>query len=191
MHKLAPAIGAGASITIKPSPRCPLTSLYLAKLCMAAGYQAISVVNLSNEQAKALVQNPAFKIFSFTGAPNVGYLLKNSSAAEKNVLELGNNSAMVIEDVKDKTLLKAAAQRATQFKFSFAGQTCISVQRILVNEKLYPDFLKYFEEAVDKIRVGNVLQPGVDMGPLVDKAAAERTQQWIEEALDGGATILG
>lgn len=191
MHKLAPAMGAGASITIKPSPRCPLTALYLAKLCMAAGYKAISVVNLSNDQAKALVQNPAFKIFSFTGAPVVGYMLKNVSAAEKNILELGNNSALVIEDVKNKTLLKAAAERAAQFKFSFAGQTCIAVQRIFVNEKLYPDFLKYFEEAVDQIKLGNVLEPGVMMGPVVDKLAAERTQKWIEEALDNGAQILG
>jgi len=190
MHKLAPAIAAGTSIVIKPSPRCPLSALYLAKLCSQAGYNAVSVVNLNNDQAKALVQDPTFKIFSFTGAPGVGYMLKGVSAADKNVLELGSNSPLIIEDVKNKTQLRQIAERAALFKFSFAGQTCISVQRIYVNQKLYPDFLNYFKDAVDHIKVGNVLERDTMMGPMVDPAAAERTQQWVSEALTGGAVIL-
>jgi acyl-CoA reductase-like NAD-dependent aldehyde dehydrogenase len=191
MHKLAPAIGAGTSIVIKPSPRCPITSLYLAKLCSDAGYKAVSVVNLNNEQARTLVQNPTFKIFSFTGAPNVGFMLKDLSKAEKNVLELGNNSPLILEDVQNKGQLKEIAQRAALFKFSYAGQTCIAVQRILINEKLYPDFLKHFEATLKDIKMGNVLDQQTVLGPMIDRQAAERTQQWVAEALSKGAKLLG
>jgi acyl-CoA reductase-like NAD-dependent aldehyde dehydrogenase len=191
MHKLAPAIGAGTSIVIKPSPHCPLTALFLGKLCIQAGYKAISVVNLNNDQAKALVQDPVFKIFSFTGAPTIGYMLKAVSNADRNVLELGSNSALIVEDVKTLAQLKAVADHAAEAKFGFAGQTCIAVQRILVNEKLYPQFLRHFEAAVERIKMGPVLEPGVVMGPMIDPKAAERIQQWVSDALSHGARLLG
>ncbi len=191
LHKLAPAIGAGTSIVIKPTPRAPLTALYLAQLAVAAGYTAITVVNLGNEEAAALVQNPAFRVFSFTGG-NIGWdLARQTPVNTVKILELGSNAALLVEDLPtDEQAVQRVAQKAASSAFGFAGQSCISTQRILVNRTLYPQFVAAFETAMKNIRQGDIQDPATDLGPMIAPDAAQKVMAYVHAALYGGATCL-
>jgi acyl-CoA reductase-like NAD-dependent aldehyde dehydrogenase len=188
-HKLAPAIAAGCSVVLKPAPQTPLTALRLAQIVEQAGWPAgaLNVLPLSNEDAGILVSDDRLKLLSFTGSTAVGWALKQKSGKKRVVLELGGNAGVVI--CADANL-EYAADRCVTGGFGYAGQSCISVQRIIVEEGAYDKFLSALVSRVQKLKVGNVLDEATDVGPLISEDAAQRVIQWIEEAVRDGAKIV-
>ncbi len=188
-HKLAPAIAAGCTIVLKPAPQTPLTSLNLAKIIEAAGWPAgaLNVLPLSNEDAGALVTDDRIKLLSFTGSTAVGWQLKAKARKKKVLLELGGNAGVIV--CADANL-EYAVERCAVGGFTYAGQTCISVQRILVEDTVFDRFLSAFVARVGKLKVGAVLDEGTDAGPLINEDAAKRVVEWIGEAVSGGARLL-
>jgi acyl-CoA reductase-like NAD-dependent aldehyde dehydrogenase len=188
-HKIAPAIAAGCTIVLKPAPQTPLTSLRLAQIIEQAGWPAgaLNVLPLSNNDAGLLVSDDRLKLLSFTGSTAVGWALKQKSGKKKVVLELGGNAGVLI--CADANL-DYAADRCVTGGFGYAGQSCISVQRILVEEDAYEKFLSALVARVQKLKVGSVLEETTDVGPLISEEAALRVVQWIEEAVRDGAKIV-
>jgi acyl-CoA reductase-like NAD-dependent aldehyde dehydrogenase len=188
-HKLAPAIAAGCPILLKPAPQTPLSSLRLAQVIERAGWPAgaLSVLPLSNEDAAKILADDRVKLLSFTGSPTVGWELKSKARKKRVVLELGGNAAAIVCDDANTDY---AAERCVAGGYGYAGQTCISVQRIFVQERVYDKFVDALLTRVKKLKVGHVLDESTDVGPLVNEAAAKRNVEWIEEAVRGGAKLL-
>jgi acyl-CoA reductase-like NAD-dependent aldehyde dehydrogenase len=188
-HKLAPAIAAGCTMVLKPAPQTPLTALRLAQIIEQAGWPpgALNVLPLSNDDAGILVSDDRLKLLSFTGSTAVGWALKQKSGKKRVVLELGGNAGVVI--CADANL-DYAADRCVTGGFGYAGQSCISVQRILVEESAHDKLLSALVSRVQKLKVGNVLDESTDVGPLISEDAAQRVMQWIEEAVRDGAKIV-
>ncbi len=188
-HKLAPAMAAGCTIVLKPAPQTPLTSLRLAQVIEQAGWPpgALNVLPLSNEDAAALVSDDRIKLLSFTGSSGVGWALKQKAGKKRVVLELGGNAAVI---VCGDANAEYAADRCAAGGYVYAGQTCISVQRILVEQGIYLKFLELLLERVQRLKVGDVLNETTDVGPLISEDAARRVAEWIEEAVRGGAQLL-
>src|SRR5258705_1164859 len=188
-HKLTPAIAAGCTIVLKPAPQTPLTSLRLAQIIEQAGWPAgaLNVLPLSNDDAGILVSDDRLKLLSFTGSTAVGWTLKQKAGKKKVVLELGGNAGVVI--CADANL-DHAADRCVIGGFGYAGQSCISVQRILVEDCVYDKFLSALVSRVQKLKVGNVLDESTDVGPLISEDAAQRVVDWIEQAVRDGAKIV-
>lgn len=188
-HKLAPAIAAGCTIVLKPAPQTPLTSLNLAKIIEAAGWPpgGLNVLPLSNEDAGALVTDDRIKLLSFTGSTAVGWQLKAKARKKRVLLELGGNAgAIVCNDAN----FEHAVERCAQGGFTYAGQSCISVQRILVEDAVFDRFVSAYVARVGKLKVGAVLDEATDVGPLINEEAAKRVVEWIKEAVSGGAKLL-
>jgi acyl-CoA reductase-like NAD-dependent aldehyde dehydrogenase len=188
-HKLAPAIAAGCPIVLKPAPQTPLTSLKLAQLIEAAGWPAgaLSVLPLSNDDAGILVTDDRLKMLSFTGSGPVGWALKQKAGKKKVALELGGNAGVI---VCNDANLDYAADRCAMGGFVYAGQTCISVQRIFVEERSFDTFTNGLVQRVQRLKTGEVLDDTTDVGPLISEAAAKRVVEWIDEAVRGGAKLL-
>src|SRR5882724_8927438 len=188
-HKVAPAIAAGCPMVLKPAPQTPLCSLLLAECVQQAGWPdgGLNVLPLSNEDAGILVSDDRLKLLSFTGSTAVGWALKQKAGKKRVVLELGGNAGVLI--CADANL-EYAADRCVIGGFGYAGQSCISVQRILVEESAYDKFLSALVARVQKLKVGNVLDESTDVGPLISEDAANRVIAWIEEAVRGGAKIV-
>ncbi len=188
-HKLAPAIAAGCTIVLKPAPQTPFTALRLAQIIEDAGWPAggLNVLPLSNEDAGLIVRDDRIKLLSFTGSTAVGWQLKAQAGKKRVVLELGGNAAVI---VCGDANLELAAERCAVGGFTYAGQTCISVQRILVEDSVYDKFVAALIPRVRKLKVGDVLDENTDIGPLINEAAARRNVEWIEEAVHGGAQLV-
>src|SRR4030088_3387468 len=189
-HKVAPAIAAGCSMVLKPAPQTPLCSLMLAECVQQAGWPdgGLNVLPLSNEDAGLLVTDDRIKLISFTGSVPVGWDIKRRAGKKKVVLELGGNAAVIVHSDAD---LEYAADRCVAGGFGYAGQTCISVQRILVEHSVYGKFTDLLVAGVKKLKAGDPLEESTDVGPLIRESDAIRTIQWIEEAGRGGARLLG
>ncbi len=187
VHKLAPAIAAGCSITIKPDLKTPLTALYLGRLAIEAGYQAISVVPAQNELAEALVKSSAFAKLSFTGSDQVGWYLKSIAGKKSVTLELGGNAAVVVEDLSMP--VETMAERCAFGAFSYAGQVCISIQRILINARLLDEFIPSFLEATRALKVGDPMKPETMIGPMITIEDVQRTRNLIKNAIFNGANV--
>ncbi len=188
-HKIAPAMASGNAIIIKPASSAPLSALLLAELVLASGYpkEAFSVIPCSRENAETLITDERIKLLSFTGSSLVGWKLKEKAGRKKVVLELGGNAAVVVHEDAD---LELAAQRCTMGGFSYAGQSCISVQRIYVHKNVYASFTKKLIENVKRLKVGDPLDPATDVGPMVDEANAKRIEQWVNDAVKKSGKIL-
>jgi acyl-CoA reductase-like NAD-dependent aldehyde dehydrogenase len=188
-HKLAPAIAAGCTIVLKPAPQTPLTSLRLAQIIEQAGWPAgaLNVLPLSNEDAAQIVSDDRIKLLSFTGSTAVGWSLKQKAGKKRVVLELGGNAGVIV--CADANL-DFAADRCVAGGYAYAGQACISVQRIVVEESVYEKFVAALVPRVQELKVGDVLDESTDVGPLINEAAARRNVEWIEEAVRGGAKLL-
>jgi acyl-CoA reductase-like NAD-dependent aldehyde dehydrogenase len=188
-HKLAPAIAAGCPVVLKPAPQTPLSSLRLGQIVEEAGWPAgaLNVLPLSNDDAGKLVSDERLKLLSFTGSSAVGWALKQKAGKKKVILELGGNAGVLI--CTDANL-EYAAERCVLGGYSYAGQTCISVQRILVEDSAFDKFTSALVHRVQKLKVGDVLDEHTDVGPLINEAAARRVEDWIEEAVHGGAKLL-
>lgn len=188
-HKVAPAIAAGCTMIVKPAPQTPLTALLLAEVVHNAGWPAgaLSVLPLSNENAATLVHDDRIKMLSFTGSSAVGWQLKSQAGKKRVALELGGNAGVIIHSDAD---LDYAAERCAIGGFSYAGQSCISVQRVLAQRDIYEKFLQLFLDRVGKLKTGDPMDESTDLGPLIRESDAIRAQAWIEEAVNAGARIL-
>lgn len=188
-HKVAPALAAGNAILIKPAPQTPLTALLLGEVIMEAGLPggAVNIIPCPNPVAERLVADPRFKLLSFTGSAAVGWMLKGKSGKKKVVLELGGNAGVIVEPDAD---LDWAAQRCASGGFVYAGQTCISVQRILVHESIADAFTKKLLALVAIVKTGDPADDATVVGPLIDSSATRRVESWIQEAVAQGARVL-
>jgi acyl-CoA reductase-like NAD-dependent aldehyde dehydrogenase len=188
-HKVAPAIAAGCSMVLKPAPQTPLTSLLLAEVVQHAGWPdgGLSVLPLSNEDAGLLVTDERIKLISFTGSAAVGWAIKNKAGKKKVVLELGGNAGVIVHNDSD---LAYAAERCVTGGFGYAGQACISVQRILVEHSVYGKFTDLLLAGVSKLKMGDPLDESSDLGPLIRATDAIRAADWVQEAVRGGARLL-
>lgn len=189
VHKVAPALAAGNSILIKPAPQTPLTALLLGDLLLKAGVPpgGLNILPCDNTVAEQLVVDPRFKLLSFTGSAPVGWMLKAKCGKKKVVLELGGNAAVIIEPDAD---LEYAAQRCVTGGFTYAGQTCISVQRIFVHESVVESFTEQLMTRVRGLATGDPGDERTVVGPLIDAGAAQRIEGWIGEAVAQGARLL-
>ena len=188
-HKVAPAIAAGCSMVLKPAPQTPITALMLAEIVHEAGWPAgaLNVLPLPNEDAELMVTDDRLKMLTFTGSGKVGWQLKAKSGKKKVVLELGGNAGVIIHSDAD---IEYAAERCAVAGYSYAGQSCISVQRILVHRTVFERFLASFIARVDKLKSGDPLLESTDIGPLIRLSDVERAMQWVGEAEKAGAKIL-
>jgi acyl-CoA reductase-like NAD-dependent aldehyde dehydrogenase len=188
-HKVAPAIACGCTVVLKPAPQTPLTALLLAEAVQQAGWPdgALNVIPLSNEDASWLVMDERLKLISFTGSAVVGWEIKNRAGKKKVLLELGGNSGVIVHSDAD---LAYAAARCVAGGFAYAGQSCISVQRILVERSAFGKFVELFVSGVQKLRTGDPLEDSTDVGPLIRETDAVRASDWIHEAVRSGARLL-
>src|SRR5271169_2029930 len=188
-HKVAPAIAAGCPLILKPAPQTPVTALMLAEVVHDAGWPegALAVMPLSNDDAALLFTDDRIKLLTFTGSAAVGWALKSKAGKKHVTLELGGNAAVIIHSDTDLTY---AAQRCVAGGFSYGGQTCISVQRILVEHSVFDRFTKLLLEGVHKLKLGNPMHEDTDVPPLIREQDAIRATQWIDEAVQGGAKLL-
>ncbi len=188
-HKLAPAIACGATIVVKTPPQDPLAVLRLAAIVRGAGYPAgaVSVVQCAVEDAAPMLDDPLVRMVSFTGSAKAGWEIRRRAARKKVLLELGGNAGVIVAADAD---VDRAVDRCVAGGFTYAGQSCISVQRILVQRAVYDDFLERFVPRVQALRTGDPLAAGTDVGPMIDEASARRAESWIADALAAGATAL-
>jgi acyl-CoA reductase-like NAD-dependent aldehyde dehydrogenase len=188
-HKVAPALAAGCSVVHKPPPQTPVCSLLLAEIVQQAGWPAggLNVLPLTNDAAAGLVADDRLKILSFTGSAAVGWELKKRAGKKRVILELGGNAGVIIHHDAD---LAYAAERCVLGGFSYAGQTCISVQRIFVQRAVMDNFLADFVPHVKALKLGDPLEETTDVGPMITEAAAQRAEEWVNEAVAGGTELL-
>ncbi len=188
-HKVAPAIAAGCSMVVKPAPQTPLSALLLAEAVQQAGWPdgALNVLPLSNEDAGLLVSDERIKLISFTGSAAVGWEIKKRAGKKKVILELGGNAGVIVHSDAD---LAYAADRCVAGGFAYAGQTCISVQRILVERSVHGKFTELLLAGVKRLRTGDPLEETTDLGPLIRESDARRASEWVQEAVRGGASLL-
>ena len=188
-HKLAPAMACGCPVVLKPAPQTPFCALLLAQIIRDAGWPAgaLSILPLSNQDAALLVADERMKLLSFTGSAAVGWQLKRDAGKKRVLLELGGNAAVIVHHDAD---LQAAAQRCVSGAFTYAGQSCISVQRILVHASCFDDFTAAMLAGARRLRMGDPLDESTDVGPMIRASDVERVQQWIAQATSSGAGLL-
>lgn len=188
-HKVGPAIAAGNTIVLKPAGQTPLSALFLAELLQQAGLPAgaLNVVTGSGSViGDCLVTDERIKAVTFTGSPEVGIAIRNKAGLKKVILELGSNSALIVDQGVD---VDAMIARAVTGAFSYAGQVCISLQRIYVHEQLFDDFVRKFVKQTETLHIGDPLDPATDVSALIGLRDAERSLQWIVEAEKLGAIV--
>ncbi len=188
-HKLGPAIAAGNTVVLKPSPRTPLTALALAELAADSDLPqgALQVLPGGAEMGQAMAADPRLNMLTFTGSAAVGWGLKARAGKKKVTLELGGNCGVIIHNDAD---LDYAAERVATGGFTNAGQSCVSVQRVFVQAQVYEDFLGLLVPRVERLRVGDPSEDSTDVGPMIDLAAADRAESWVRDAVEAGARLL-
>jgi acyl-CoA reductase-like NAD-dependent aldehyde dehydrogenase len=189
-HKLAPALAAGCPVVLKPAGQTPLSALLLAELEEEAGLPAgwLSVlVGPAAEIGDVLVSDDRVKALTFTGSAEVGWKLRERAPRKRVALELGNATPVLVDASAD---LEDVASRMATHAFSFAGQSCISVQRIYVEREAYEPFLERLVPEVEALKVGDPADEDTDVGPVIDEAARERILEWTDEARAAGARVL-
>jgi acyl-CoA reductase-like NAD-dependent aldehyde dehydrogenase len=188
-HKLAPALAAGCAVVLKPASQTPLSALLLAELSEEAGLPAgwINVlVGSASEIGDVLIEDERVRAITFTGSGAVGWQLKERAPKKRVNLELGNATPVIVAADAD---LDVAAQKLAANAFSFAGQSCISVQRVYVERAARDRFLESFLPRVEALKVGDPADDDTDVGPVIDEDARDRILEWISEA--GGEVLTG
>ncbi|MFQ5550108.1 MAG: aldehyde dehydrogenase family protein, partial [Gemmatimonadales bacterium] len=178
VHKIGPAMACGATMVLKPPPQDPLTTLALGELIRDCGYPdgGINIVPCEVDDAAPLITDSRVRMISFTGSARAGWAIKAQSSKKKVMLELGGNAAVIVERDAD---LKHAAERCVLGGYGYAGQSCISVQRILAHRSVYDGFVAELVERVAALETGDPLDEHTDVGPLIDEASARRAESWI------------
>lgn len=188
-HKVAPAIAAGCPFILKPDSRTPVGALVLGEILAETDLPegAFSILPCDVGEADAFTTDERLKLLSFTGSPQVGWRLKSGAGKKRVVLELGGNAACVLDEGAD---VGDALPRLITGAFYQSGQSCISVQRILVHESLAVEFERKFVEAARALKSGNPASEDVCIGPMIAEREAERLQGWVKEAEEGGGRLL-
>ena len=189
-HKVAPALAAGCAVVLKPAGQTPLSALLLGELETEAGLPPgwLNVlVGPSAELGDVIVADERVKLITFTGSSGVGWKIRERAVRKRVNLELGNATPVVVEADAD---IEEAATKLAANAFSFAGQSCISVQRIYVQRSAYDDFVGRFVDKVQRLKVGDPAEEDTDVGPVIDEDARERIVSWIDEAKSAGASVL-
>jgi acyl-CoA reductase-like NAD-dependent aldehyde dehydrogenase len=189
VHKIAPAIAAGCPIILKPSTTTPLSTLELAKIIDETELPkgAVSILPMDRQTGNQLVTDDRIKLLSFTGSPEVGWKMKEQAGKKKVVLELGGNAGVIVSDSCDMEL---ALKKCLTGGFAYAGQVCIHVQRIYIQEKIFDKFAERFTALAAQLKQGNPLDPETDITSMIDENNAKRVEDWIAEAVNDGARFL-
>ena len=189
-HKIAPALAAGNAVVLKPASYTPIVA---AKLCALVGEAGMPpgwlnmVVGPGHSVGNALLADPRINFYTFTGSVAVGETLKSSIGLRRCTLELGSNAAVIVHE--DANVDNAATQCALK-GFSYSGQVCLSVQRIIVHQAIMEQFVTKLVSVTEGLRVADPKEPSTDIGPMISEGEAKRAAVWIEEAVAGGATLL-
>ena len=189
LHKLAPALAVGCPIVLKPAPQAPLSALALAECVEAAELPAgvLNVIVCDVPAAESLVRDERIAMLSFTGSARVGWHLKSIAGRKRVVLELGGNAAAIVDASAD---LELAARKLVPSAFAFAGQSCISTQRIIVHDSVAEALQSALLARITELRCGDPADPEVVVGPIIDRGHFERVASWVEEAVAAGARVL-
>jgi acyl-CoA reductase-like NAD-dependent aldehyde dehydrogenase len=188
-HKVAPALAVGAPIVIKPATSTPLGALLLAEIFAETELPAamMSVLPIGGSEAGVLVTDDRYAKISFTGSSEVGWNLRAQAPKKAITLELGGNAGVIVHSDAD---LERAAQRVAFGGYYQAGQSCISVQRVLVHSEVAERFNQLLADEVNKLKTGDPMDPETDVGPVIDHDSLERISEWVDEAVQAGAEIL-
>ncbi|HUY58629.1 MAG TPA: aldehyde dehydrogenase family protein [Solirubrobacteraceae bacterium] len=188
-HKVAPALAVGNPVVLKPASKTPLTWLKVAELCNEAGLPpgALSVLPTTTDRADRLVRDNRFKLVTFTGSAPVGWQIKERAGHKRVLLELGGNAGVIVDADAD---VPFAVARTVAGGFAYAGQLCVSVQRVYAQRAVFDEFARDLVNRVRKLKVGDPLDPETDVGPVISAEAVQRITRWIQEALTEGATLL-
>lgn len=192
-HKVAPALAVGAPILVKPAPATPLSALLLGELLAETDLPPAmwSVLPVPNEAMGALVRDPRLPVVSFTGSGPVGFSIMEAAPRKHVTLELGGNAAAVVcADYDRDEDVDWAASRIATFANYQAGQSCVSVQRVLVDRAVHDRVVERIVAKVETLVVGDPWDDATQVGPLVDEAAARRVEAWVDEAVAAGAKLL-
>ena len=189
LHKVAPAMAVGCPVVLKPAPQAPLSALALGKLIEEIGWPqgAFSVLMCGVPVAEKLVKDERVAMLSFTGSDKVGWHLKSICGKKKVALELGGNASVIIDEGVD---LAAIAKTVAIGANIYAGQTCISTQRIYVVQSAFEQFRDLLVKEYAALNAGDPSDASVTVGPIIDKSHFERIGSWVDEAVKGGATLL-
>ncbi len=187
-HKVAPAIATGNPIVVKPASKTPLTALKLAEIIDSTSLPKgmLQVVPCKHDVADEIIEDDRFKLLSFTGSHNVGWSLKNRAGKKNVILELGGDAAVYVHHDAD---LSYAVERCILGSFHYAGQVCISVQRIFLHSKIYDQFLATLVTKAKNITSGDPLDHGTELGPVIDEENRQRIIKWLEQAKGQGAKV--
>jgi acyl-CoA reductase-like NAD-dependent aldehyde dehydrogenase len=189
-HKLGPAIAAGNAVVLKPAGQTPISALKLAEILLEAGLPVgwLSVVpGPGSEVGNAIVEHELTRALSFTGSAGVGWGIRSKVPHKKVNLELGSNAPLIVHADGD---WEAAADKAKLHAYSHAGQSCISIQRILVHDEVADAFTERLVANAESLRVGDPLDPETDVGPLITPDDRDRVKEWVDEAVAAGAELL-
>ncbi|MDN3020086.1 aldehyde dehydrogenase family protein [Paenibacillus sp. BSR1-1] len=189
-HKVGPAIAAGNAIIVKPAPATPLSALLLAEAFEKAGLppKVLSVITgYPSDMGESLITHPAVRMISFTGGFSTGQAIMQKAGMKKFSMELGSNSPVIVLEDAD---LEEAVESTVSGAFWAAGQNCLGVQRVYVQEGIYQDFVGRFLTRTLKYRVGNKFSEETDMGPMISEKEAKRVESWVNEAVESGAKLL-
>jgi len=188
-HKVAQALAVGNAVILRPASQVPITSLLLGEIIQESGYPAggFNVLPAGYKESEILLTDDVVKKVTFTGSPAVGWELKKKAYQKKVTLELGGNAAVIVEPDAD---LEFAVPRVVTGSFSYSGQICISIQRIYLHESIYDKFMADFIARSQKLKLGEPLDEGTDIGPMINLDAARQTEEWIEEAKGMGARVV-
>lgn len=188
-HKVAPALAAGCPIIVRPASSTPLCALALAEIVHESGYPkgAFSVLPCSTDAAEPLIIDERIKLLTFTGSPAVGWPMKSKAGRKRVTLELGGNAGVIVHSDAD---LAFATTRIVAGAFGYAGQSCISVQRVYVQRSIFQQFVDLFVPKVKALVIGDPLDEKTDVGPMIDEGSAKNIESWVQEAVSGGAKVL-
>lgn len=189
LHKVAPAMAVGCPVLLKPAKKTPLSALALGRMIEEIGWPkgGFNVLICATSLTETIVKDDRIAMLSFTGSDEVGWNLKAISGKKKVTLELGGNAAVIIDEGTD---LAAAAKSVAMGANLYAGQTCISTQRIFVMKQEFQQFRDLLVKEFNALKAGDPSDPDVSVGPIIDKGHFDRINQWLEEALKDGAELL-
>ena len=188
-HKVAPALASGNAIIIKPSQRTPLTALLLGEVFMESGLpkSALQIVPMDTKYIESVYMDERVKMISFTGSAEVGWNIKAKAHKKFVTLELGGNAPVIVDESAD---FERSLRQTTMGAFTYAGQVCISVQRVFIHDKIFDRWTERFVENAKNLKVGNPLDEQTELSAMIDEKAAEKAQSWVTEAAANGAEIL-
>ena len=189
VHKIAPAIAVGNPIILKPARSTPLSTLLLAQIIDKTDLPkgALSILPMDRESGNQLVTDSRFKKLSFTGSPEIGWEMKRNAGSKKVTLELGGNAGVIVSKFAD---IKDAVKKSVAGSFAYSGQVCIHVQRIYVQDEIFDDFVEEFKLLTSKLKEGAPESLDTDISSMIDENNAKRVENWVNEAVLAGATVL-